>query len=133
MLFLGAGASKAVGLPDLHDLTNKIRKETDDPFKNIERILKQSTDKIKYTDEELDLEIFLTILDSLADPLNAIPDLGPFATYLYKLLENKEAIDKIKIGKEEARNLKEKSVRYTAEILDVYDEKKAESLYDELF
>jgi SIR2-like protein len=133
MLFLGAGASKAVGLPDLHELTNKIRKETGDPFENIEHILKQSTDKIKYKDEESDLEIFLTILDSLADPLNAIPDLSPFATYLYKLLENKEAIDKIKIGKEEARNLKEKSVRYTAEILDVYDEKKAESLYDELF
>jgi len=36
MLFLGAGASKAVGLPDLHDLTNKIRKETDYVFKDIE-------------------------------------------------------------------------------------------------
>jgi len=48
-------------------------------------------------------------------------------------LEKKEGIDKIKISNEEAHDLKEKLVRCIAEILDFYDEKKAKSLYDELF
>jgi SIR2-like domain len=133
VLFLGAGASKAVELPDLYDLTKKIRRETDDPFEEIERVLKQPKGRIKYPHKELDLEIFLTILDSLADPLNAIPELSPFATYLYKLLENKKAIDKIKIQKERARDLKEKSVKLTSDILDTFNREKAKSLYDKLF
>src|SRR6185437_14881009 len=120
MLFLGAGASKPMDLPDLHDLTKEIRKRIDDdPFKEIEHVLRQpkdSKDRIRYAYKELGLEIFLTILDSLADPSNAISELGPFAVYLYKLLKNKKAIDSIKI-RTEVQDLKEKSVELTAEIL----------------
>jgi hypothetical protein len=123
-------------LPDLHDLTKEIRKRIDDdPFKEIEHVLRQpkdSKDRIRYAYMELDLEIFLTILDSLADPSNAISELGPFAVYLYKLLKNKKAIDSIKI-RTEVQGLKEKSVELTAEILGSFDSKKAKALYNELF
>jgi hypothetical protein len=77
VLFLGAGASKAVNLPTLQDLTEQIRNKYGDPFKESHRMLKQSNDRITYSDEELDLEILLTILDSLVDPWNAIRELGP--------------------------------------------------------
>lgn len=133
MLLLGAGASKPMNLPTLSDLTKIIRKEIDDPFKNVEDVLRRSKDRIDYAHKELDLEIFLTILDSLAEPSKAISELGPFAIYLYKLLENRNAIDKIKISKEKALYLKAKSIESTAKILKSFDINKARTLYGELF
>jgi hypothetical protein len=59
MIILGAGASKAFSLPDLHDLTKEIRRQLpNDPFKEIEQILNQSNDlnPIFYSENELDLE-----------------------------------------------------------------------------
>ena len=41
MLFLGAGASKAVGLPALAELTQEIRKRFEDPFEPIDKILRE--------------------------------------------------------------------------------------------
>jgi hypothetical protein len=100
MLFLGAGASNAFGLLDLHDLTKEIRTQLpNDPFKEIEQVLNQASypnDLLFYSKDEVDLEIFLTILDALVDPHSSINDLGPFGVYLYKLLERREVVDRIK-------------------------------------
>lgn len=80
MLFLGAGASKPFDLLDLHELTERIRTILpNDPFREIEKILNQNNDLITYSKEEIDIEIFLTILDGLADPRDNIKELGPFA------------------------------------------------------
>ena len=126
MLFLGAGASKAVNLPALHGLTEQIRRKYNDPFKEIDIALKRNNDRITYPTEELDLEIFLTILD----PWNTIHELGPFGVYLYKLLEHK---DKIKKSKREIRNIKIKSIGLIDQLLRKPNLKKATKLYDELF
>ena len=129
MLFLGAGASKAVNLPALHGLTEQIRRKYNDPFKEIDIALKRNNDRITYPTEELDLEIFLTILD----PWNTIHELGPFGVYLYKLLEHKDLIDKIKKSKREIRNIKIKSIGLIDQLLRKANLKKATKLYDELF
>lgn len=133
MIFLGAGASKAVNLPTLHGLTEQIRNKYSDPFKEIDIVLKQNNGRITYPNEELDLEIFLTILDSLIDPWSTIHELGPFGVYLYKLLEHKELIDKIKRSKIEIRNIKIKSLQMIDRVLRKPDLIKAKKLYDELF
>jgi hypothetical protein len=80
-------------------------------------MLKQSNDRITYSDEELDLEILLTILDSLVDPWNAIRELGPFGIYLYKLLEHKELVERLKRSKKEIQNIKTKSILMIDRIL----------------
>ena len=103
MLFLGAGASMAVKLPTLNGLTKLIREKYSDPFREIERVLNRKSGTISYPVEELDLEIFLTILDSMADPRKAIHELGPLAVYLYKLIERKSLIDTIVKPEEEIK------------------------------
>ena len=133
MLFLGAGASSAMNLPTLHRLTEQIRNKYGDPFKGIDIALRQNSGRIIYPKEELDLEIFLTILESFVNPWNAIHELGPFGVYLYKLLEHKELIDKIQRSKTEIRNIKRKSLQMINLVLRKPDLKKAKKLYDELF
>ena len=54
MLFLGAGASKAVGLPTLPELTQEIRKAFDNPFEPIDKLLAEPSE-INYPKNELDL------------------------------------------------------------------------------
>ena len=56
MLFLGAGASMAFGLPDLSGLTEQIRTQLpNDPFDEIEQVLNQNhdlSDLIPYSRKE---------------------------------------------------------------------------------
>ena len=121
MLFLGAGASKAVGLPTLHGLTQKIRgrdSDIDDRFEEIDNIVKGSENDIGYQVGELDLEVYFTILDSLVEPAKSIYDLGPFAVYLYKLLKNKQATNRLKISRKEIQKFKKKSLKIIADYLD---------------
>jgi hypothetical protein len=132
MLFLGAGASRAVDLPTLCGLTKLIRETYSDPFKEVERILNQNSDTISYPVEELDLEIFLTILDSMVDPPKVIYELGPLAVYLYKLIQRKNSIDWIVKSEKEIRDLKNNSVQLMDEVLRHPDRNKAKELYDEL-
>jgi hypothetical protein len=132
MLFLGAGASRAVDLPTLCGLTKLIRETYSDPFKEVERILNQNSDTISYPVEELDLEIFLTILDSMVDPPKVIYELGPLAVYLYKLIQRKNSIDGIVKSEKEIRDLKNNSVQLMDEVLRHPDRNKAKELYDEL-
>ena len=132
MLFLGAGASKAVGLPTLPELTQEIRKTFNDPFERIDRLLREPAG-IEYPENELDLEIYLTIIDSLTEPTQSIRELGPFAVYLYKLLENKESVNVI-MNNEEIRMLKEKIIQLMDGILrQRIDVELVKKLYDELF
>ena len=108
ILFLGAGASKAVGLPTLPELTQEIRKTFDDPFGQIDKLLRQPSG-IDYPENELDLEIYMTIIDSLAEPKLSILELGPFAVYLYNLVENKGGISRL-LNSQDIRTLKKNSI-----------------------
>ena len=132
MLFLGAGASKAVGLPTLPELTQEIRKAFDNPFEPIDKLLAEPSE-INYPKNELDLEIYITIIDSLTETSQSIMELGPFAVYLYKMLENKGGLGKI-MSVQEIRTLKINSLEFMDKILrkDI-DIDLAKRLYDELF
>lgn len=137
MLFLGAGASKAFGLPDLRDLTKEIRIQLpNDPFKEIEQILNQSNDLndlVFYSKNEVDLEIFLTILDGLVDPTSSIGDLGPFGIYLYKLLGRREVVDRIKRSPERVQEIRNMTNNGIDKLLRNPNLQQAKKLYDELF
>lgn len=120
MLFLGAGASKAVGLPTLHELTQKIRvrdPDIDKRFNEIDNVVRGSENGIGYQEGELDLEVYFTILNSLVEPANSIYDFGPFAVYLYKSLKNKQSINGVKISNKEIQKFKKKSLRIIANSL----------------
>lgn len=88
MLFLGAGASKAIGLGDLRDLTVKVRKELDkrgyeNMFGKITRRLESADRKHRFFNEgEIDLEVILSILNATVNRMGALKELGPFAIYL---------------------------------------------------
>jgi hypothetical protein len=137
MLFLGAGASRAFGLPDLRMLTEEIKKQLpNDPFKEIEQVLVGSNalnDLVFYSNDELDLEIFLTVLDALVDPQTSISELGSFGIYLYKLFGKRELVERIKRSAEQVQEIRkitndgiDKLLR-NPNLLDV------KRLYDELF
>lgn len=110
MLFLGAGASRAFGLPDLRMLTEEIKTQLpNEPFKEIEQILVGSNDLndlVFYSKDELDLEIFLTVLDALVDPQTSISNLGPFGIYLCKLFGRRELVERIKRSAEQVQEIR---------------------------
>jgi hypothetical protein len=64
-------------------------------IKEIEQLLvgcNDLNDLVFYSKDELDLEIFLTVLDALVDPETSISDLGPFGIYLCKLFARRELV-----------------------------------------
>jgi hypothetical protein len=81
MLFLGAGASAAFGVPTLQELTKEaeaqLLSEGFDP--NIIEEIKQALTKYGLT---WDFESLLTILEALAKPNDSIRAAGPFAAYI---------------------------------------------------
>ena len=78
MLFLGAGASKAVGIGDLRDLTDKVdRKLKDEGYetilRNIEDILTKANKRNRFFKSgELDIEAKFSVLNALPNPINAL-------------------------------------------------------------
>lgn len=97
MLFLGAGASKAVGIGDLHDLTNKIKVQLEK--KGYKSLIQHVTDTLTnanqnnrfFEQKEIDIEVILSVLNGLAHPIKALKDLGPYAIYVHELGRNQES------------------------------------------
>jgi hypothetical protein len=137
MLFLGAGASRAFGLPDLRLLTEQIRAQLpDDPFKEIEQLLvgcNDLNDLVFYSKDELDLEIFLTVLDALVDPETSISDLGPFGIYLCKLFARRELVERIKWSAEQVQEIRAITNEGIDKLLRNPNLQRVKKLYDELF
>ena len=75
----------------------------------------------------------MTILGALVDPYNTIKDLGPFGIYLYKLLERKEILERIKKALGEIRQLKARINNLIDGLLRNPDLHRVKVLYDELF
>lgn len=93
MLFLGAGASKAVGLSDLQDLTLRVKKKLEEKgyenvFEDVIGILEKTNQNYQFfNNDEIDLEMILTILKSRVNHKNALKELGPYAIFLNAFLD----------------------------------------------
>jgi hypothetical protein len=100
MLFLGAGASKAVGIDDLQDLTNKIKVQLEK--KGYKSLIQHVTDTLEnanqnnrfFEENEVDIEVIFSVLNGLAHPVKALKDLGPYAIYVNELGRNQESPDR---------------------------------------
>ncbi len=88
MLFLGAGASKAVGIGDLQELTKhimtRLQKEGyEDLIKHVKATLKKANLRNRYFNKsEIDIEVIFSVLNGLSNPTRALKDLGPYAIYV---------------------------------------------------
>jgi hypothetical protein len=95
MLFLGAGASNAVGIGQLSDLTRKVISKlnskgySEQIAEIMETIKKKNENCIYYHDNEIDIEVLLTIINKEADRVRSLKELGPYAIYCSELSSNK--------------------------------------------
>lgn len=85
MLFLGAGASKSLGVPDLPALTKKIEGAL--ASQGYGEVMKAVNLALRalYDSEEIDIELIFTVLDALREGSSAhsvARELGPLASYL---------------------------------------------------
>jgi hypothetical protein len=93
MLFLGAGASKAVGLSDLQGLTSRVKEKIEEKgyenaFEDVIGILEKTNQTYQFfNNDEIDLEQILTILKSRVNHKNALKELGPYAIFLNAFLD----------------------------------------------
>lgn len=91
MLFLGAGASKAVGIDDLENLTRRIKqrlgeREYGDRIKHIVSVLEDANRVHRFFNEgEIDIEVIFSVLNGLFSPRKALEELGPYAVYINQL------------------------------------------------
>ncbi len=93
MLFLGAGASSAFGIPTMQELTKKsedVLKE-----KGFNQELATAYNALTKFQIIPDFESILTVFESLRSPVEAIRASGPFAAYLATLAERdiKQRVD----------------------------------------
>jgi hypothetical protein len=87
LLFLGAGASKAIGYGDLKDQTSTIKNELKrkgcaDVYERIEGRLARANKHLRLFDGEIDLEVILSILNANVYQDKALLDSGPFTVYV---------------------------------------------------
>jgi phage replication-related protein YjqB (UPF0714/DUF867 family) len=88
MLFLGAGASKAVGIGDLKDLTDAIMVRLkkvgyEDLIQDITETLKKANLHNRFFNEgEIDIEVIFSVLNALSNPTKALKEIGPYAIIL---------------------------------------------------
>src|ERR687895_1963913 len=90
MLFLGAGASKAAHVADLSDLTERVKAKLiqdnhADLLQHIITILTDADKDHRFFCGTIDLEVILSVLNGIMDPLHSLKDLGPYAIYLNQL------------------------------------------------
>lgn len=78
LLFLGAGASKAFGLPDMKDLTkfviNELKKENKSSY-----IIDYITRRVEEMGLKPDIEAVLSCIDALRNPVEGIKKAGAYA------------------------------------------------------
>lgn len=91
LLFLGAGASKPFGIPDMKELTNKLLIEFKDQYPE-KNSINEITDRVKKLGIIPDIEAILTCVDALNNPAEGIKNAGAFAAYLSKLSRPQDAL-----------------------------------------
>ncbi|HEY6536304.1 MAG TPA: SIR2 family protein [Candidatus Nitrosocosmicus sp.] len=134
MLFLGAGASNPVGIDDLQKLTKKIINELEkNGFKNIldqiiNKLKEKNDDHDIYSEDEINIELILSIMLNTVDPKNALKNLGPYALYSFE----KSSSEEISIDKNEMEEVLNITSRVISEHCKEFDLQKAKKIYEEL-
>lgn len=81
---MGAGASKPFGPPDMANLTRSVELALES--KGYGNVLHKVNEDLKrllnYREDEIDIELTFTVLDSLLDPDKVLKEMGPLAVYL---------------------------------------------------
>jgi hypothetical protein len=140
LLFLGAGASKAVGIGDLEDLSKKVNKELEtegygDVLNNIINVLDRANKEGQFLNEgEIDIEVTLSILNARANHINALKKSGPYSIYLAELgrILSNHNINSFPININIAEIKKVVSRIITQSCIE-YDKSKATKYYGDLF
>jgi hypothetical protein len=140
MLFLGAGASKAVDIGDLKDLTDKVNAKIISRgygklLDHIQDTLKKANSDSRFFNQgETDIEVVFSILNSRTEPVDALKNLGPYSIYINELREQSELpyADQLQ-NKEEINNLKETIEKVIVSQCNKFKLDKATKYYDDLF
>jgi hypothetical protein len=137
---VGAGASKAVGIGDLKDLTDKVNTKIrnrgyGELLDHIENTLKNANMDSKFFKQgEMDMEVILSILNSRIDPVNTLKDLGPYSIYINELRAQSELPYAEQLqSKEEIDDLKEIIEKVIVSQCNKFNPDKATKYYDGLF
>lgn len=140
MLFLGAGASRAVGIEDLQGITQIIRQRLPQNLRSlVDRLgLVFQDEKYNSLNLQLDLEILYTVFDNLVHRREALRELGPFAVIMDDLLENNESLRSLQITEEEFLEFQQIVSETIFSVMNNYrddqtNRRRAIELYDNLF
>lgn len=126
MIFLGAGASKELGVPTLQEFSKLfIDKLIDSGYQNEINLINKSLNEFGLS---IDFEAIYSILESMTDPYHAVQNLGPVAAYYSKsasdLPKKKDFNDMLEVARK---------IIYDKCFLDKNKETKIISQYDSLF
>jgi hypothetical protein len=138
LLFLGAGASKAVGIGDLKELTVKVNKELckqgyGKVLKDIVQVLcRANTERQFFNEGEIDLEVTLSILNAKINHLGALKESGPYSIYLAELGKMINP-PHLRFCTEDIKRIKKIVSRIITSACIKYDENKAKKYYGDLF
>lgn len=138
MLFLGAGASKAVKIGDLNDITERIvTRLTDAGYGElVQHIIDTLNNSGLFKERELDIEVIFSVLNGRVNHKNTMKALGPYAIYLDQLGPDKSRPLPFDSTLQNQRSLRKIRDIVEDEIIDsclTYDRDTAQSYYDDLF
>jgi hypothetical protein len=145
MLFLGAGASKAVGIGDLKELTKNVKvrlmkKGYGNLIQQVISILGKANMRIRKKDNrffnegEIDIEVIFSVLNGLSNPIKALKDLGPYAIYINELSRKRESpLSKSLHKKDEMKRIKTLVGEVITSVCSKFNESDADKYYHELF
>jgi hypothetical protein len=138
MLFLGAGASKAVGIDDLENLTRRIKQRLGeqgygDLIKHIVNVLEDANlDHRFFNEGEIDIEVIFSVLNGLLSPRKALEELGPYAIYINQLGGNPQQ-PYSNISKQEVNQIRSIVGQVITDSCINFDARRATGYYHDLF
>lgn len=144
MLFLGAGASNAFGVGDLTDWTRKVNdKLTEKGYSHITRHIVETLSNANNRmnarsrffadDEEIDLEVIMSVMDFLLDRNTILQHLGPVAIYLNELRNLSKNPDFTQLTKKDILTIRNTIENTIVQSCNNYDFEAAKAYYHNLF
>ena len=140
MLFLGAGSSRPFGIGSLEGIS-RLAKESVTPavrtiIEGLESIFEQYRDLP--TNFRVDIEILLTVFNSLANRRDLLIAYGPVALIMDHFLRESHEFQSIQITRQEYESFRELVAEIITNEMNRYirstqDRRRARELYDDLF
>jgi hypothetical protein len=91
LLFLGASASSAVGVPDLAGLTTRVNARLEgegygDLIRHITNTLERANQNSRFFNQgEIDIEVIFSVLNGRTNPVRTLKESGPFTIHMNEL------------------------------------------------